>query len=315
MTFRELGADHGGVLARQLLVEAGLSRDAIRAQLAAERWQRLSRRVLVEHNGPLTDEQRRWAALLHACNGSALCGPTAAALDGLVGYQDENIHVVLPPGGRLRPITGLTVVPHFSRLLGGSHVHPTRTPRRTRIERSLVDMAVWAPDRMRGCAVLAAGVQQRLVRPAQLQRSLDRPGPLRRRRILSLAVADIAGGAHSLAEIDAVRLCRRGGLPAPAQQLVRYDAAGRRRYLDLPWPEFGVVAEVDGAIHLRPRGWWDDMDRQNEIAIATGVVLRFPAMVLRLQPERFVDQVSRALQRGGWRPSTDQPGRLSKRAS
>ncbi|MGI8696370.1 MAG: hypothetical protein ACR2JQ_06930, partial [Mycobacteriales bacterium] len=184
-------------------------------------------------------------------------------MDGLTGYEDERIHVVMPPGSRPRRSELADVVVHYSRHLDDSQVHPAGMPRRTRLARSLVDMATWAPDPVSACAVLAAGVQQRLVRPDALRRQLQRPGPTPHRRLLLLAVDDIQGGAQSLAEIDGVRLCRRARLPLPAPQLVRTDPAGRRRYLDLPWPQYGVVAEIDGALHLRPRTWWADMDRQN----------------------------------------------------
>jgi hypothetical protein len=71
------------------------------------------------------------------------------------------------------------------------------------------------------CGILAAGVQQRLVRADQLKDAGLSRARVRHRRILRLAIEDIAQGAEALSEIDFVRLCRRSGLPEPNRQVVR----------------------------------------------------------------------------------------------
>ena len=78
-------------------------------------------------------------------------------------------------------------------------------------------------------------MQQRKATPDVLNEALGRASRARHRRILLAAVTDIAGGSDALSEIDFVRLCRRYRLPAPAQQTVRRDSSGRRRYLDATW--------------------------------------------------------------------------------
>jgi very-short-patch-repair endonuclease len=105
-------------------------------------------------------------------------------------------------------------------------------------------------------------------------------------------------GADALSEIDFVRLCRRHGLPAPTQQAVRRQAGGRRRYLDAEWRLADgrrVCAEVDGAVHLVARRWFEDQLRQNEIALTGTTVLRFPSAVVRAEPELVARQLRRAL--------------------
>jgi very-short-patch-repair endonuclease len=90
-------------------------------------------------------------------------------------------------------------------------------------------------------------------------------------------------------------------LPAPSGQVVRVDGEGRRRYLDLHWERYRVTVEIDGGQHREVSAWWADMDRQNEVVLATdGVVLRFPALALRLFPERVAGQIRRALVAAGW---------------
>jgi hypothetical protein len=114
--------------------------------------------------------------------------------------------------------------------------------------------------------------------------------------MLRLAVADIAQGAEALSEIDFGRLCRRFGLPAPARQDVRVEPGGRRRYLDAEWIRADgrrIVAEIDGALHLAQRRWWDDQLRQNELVIAGNLVLRFPSAIVRTEPALVADQLRR----------------------
>jgi very-short-patch-repair endonuclease len=168
--------------------------------------------------------------------------------------------------------------------------------------RSLVDAARWAADDDRACALLAAGVQQRLVRPDELARVLSALPTANRRRLLLATVADIAGGSHSLAELDLVRLCRRHRLPPPAQQATRRDAVGRHRWLDAFWPDWGLHVEIDGGTHTEVRGWWADMRRQNELWIHGDRVLRFPAPTLRTDPTAVAAQIRAALRAAGWHP-------------
>jgi hypothetical protein len=148
------------------------------------------------------------------------------------------------------------------------------------------------------CGILAAAVQQRLIDARALQESLASSSRLRHRRLLLNAVHDIIGGAQALSEIDFIRLCRRAQLPIPELQRIRCDSRGRRRYLDASWrlPDGRLlVAEVDGALHLSTRRWWDDQLRQNELAVSGAVVLRFPSVVVRSQPELVVTQLRQAL--------------------
>ena len=68
------------------------------------------------------------------------------------------------------------VITHYREALTNLDVHPQRQPRRTRIARSLIDAAAWMPADRGATAILAAGVQQRLVRPKDLSDVADRMG-------------------------------------------------------------------------------------------------------------------------------------------
>lgn len=295
MSLAELSAAQNGVLARGQLARLGVTRHRIRSELRARRWRLVGPRVVVLHRGPLTREQRWWIAVLHAGPGSALAGLSAAAAGGLTGWDRPEVHVVVPKGRRVPPLPG--VVLHESRRLGAADVHPALAPPRTRVARSLVDAAMRIPRAAHACALVAAGVQQRAVTPAQLREQLLASGRGRHRRVLLLVVGDIEGGSHSLAELDFYRLCRRHKLPAPRRQALRVGPDGRRRYLDADFD--GFTAEIDGGVHLLPVVAWADDERQNELVIAGDRVLRFPSVACRVAEARVADQLRRAQARFG----------------
>ncbi len=249
------------------------------------------------HSGPLTDEEKLWAAILAAGRDAVLAGLTAACLDGLTGFGSPAIHLVIPAARRVR--TDLPgVVVHRSRVLGADDVHPARRPPRTRLTRSLLDAAAWSGSDNQARALLAAGVQQRLVRADQLMVALGRFPTLRRHALVVATLADIAGGAQALSELDFARLTRRFGLPAPDRQVMRCDGDGRRRWLDAYWEEARLVVEVDGLWHMEVTAWWADMRRDNDLTISGLRVLRFPAFAVRDQPGVVAAQIRSALDGG-----------------
>jgi hypothetical protein len=253
------------LLSRQdgvLRVEAAmkyLTRDALRWRVRSGRWQQPCRGIVVAQSGPLTEIQTLRIAALWAGPGAALAGLTAAALDGLRGFADwgqcagRPIHILVPafcPVRRARP--PLPVVVHYSRLLGPDDIHPLRMPPRTRTTRSLVDAAAWMATDRGAQAVLAAGVQQRLVRVEDLAAVVARNQRLPRRAVIKDTLDDIAGGAQALSELDLTRLLCQHRLPEPDRQAQRQDAGGRRRWLDAVWEAARLIVEVDG-IHTWTR--------------------------------------------------------------
>lgn len=294
----EFGPGHPGrTVARTTPASLALNRSAVRWQLSSGRWQRPRRGVVVAHSGPLTDEEKLWAAILAAGRDAVLAGLTAACLDGLTGFGSPAIHLVIPAARRVR--TDLPgVVVHRSRVLGADDVHPARRPPRTRLTRSLLDAAAWSGSDNQARALLAAGVQQRLVRADQLMVALGRFPTLRRHALVVATLADIAGGAQALSELDFARLTRRFGLPAPDRQVMRCDGDGRRRWLDAYWEEARLVVEVDGLWHMEVTAWWADMRRDNDLTISGLRVLRFPAFAVRDQPGVVAAQIRSALDGG-----------------
>ncbi len=197
----------------------------------------------------------------------------------------------------------VNTVIHYSRTLTDLDVHPLRQPRRTRIARSLVDAAAWMPTDRGAMAVLAAGVQQRLVRVGDLRQVAGRIETLKRRVLITGILGDIAGGAQALSELDFTRqVVRTHRLPEPSRQVARRDSRGRRRWFDVTWDEYKVVVEIDGAQHAEdPLQRWDDMERDNDLQFAGYQVLRFPAWLVRQNPGYVAREIRKALREAGAR--------------
>ncbi len=275
-----------------------VGRAGVRWRLQSGRWQRPCHGVVVTHSGPLSRDQLLWVTVLGSGTGAALAGLTAAGLDGLHGFDDGRIHVVVPASRTVRTRLPDSAVVHRSRSFGPADVHPVRQPPRTRTPRSILDAASWMRAESGARAVLAAGVQQRLVRADDLAAALTRRGRGPRHALVSATIADIAGGAQALSELDFGQLIRRHGLPEPTRQVLRRDAAGRARWLDAYWDRVRVVAEIDGLWHMDAAAWWADMSRDNELTISGYRVLRFPAFAVRDHPEVVAAQITVALRLG-----------------
>lgn len=304
----ELLADSEGVFDTASALKC-LTKGELRWRVASGRWQRPCKGIVVAHSGPLSERQLLRVALLSAGPHAALAGLTAARLDSFTWFGDKgsianrSIHVLVWPGHKRRTVPPrLNIVMHYSRTLTSADVHPTRQPRRTRIARSLVDAAAWMPTGRGAMAVLAAGVQQRLVRVNDLRRVVERTETLRRRGLMADALGDIEGGAQALSELDFARqVIRRYRLPEPSRQMARRDDRGRRRWIDVAWDEWKVVVEIDGAQHTDPLQRWDDMERDNGLRIDGYQPLRFPAWLVRQHPEHVAREILKALRAAGYR--------------
>lgn len=284
------------VATRGELRTSGCTPSRIRAQLAAQRWQQVGRAIVL-HDGPMTTEDRWHAALANLGPTAVLTSFTAAEASGLDGWERSQVHVLVPKGARSYSAPEIDIRVHRAADWSSVDRHPIRPLHR--IAPALVRAASEFRLPRPACGILAAGVQQRLTTADRLLDALERAPRTRHRAQLLLAAHDIAQGAQALSEIDFVRLCRRHGIPAPEQQYVRPDRNGRRRYLDAVWRRADgrlVVVEIDGALHLVARRWWDDQLRQNDVTIDTdGLVLRYPSVVVRTDEPIVVDQLRRAL--------------------
>ncbi|MEH0829470.1 MULTISPECIES: endonuclease domain-containing protein [unclassified Micromonospora] len=285
-----------------------LTEGTVRGMVSSGRWRSICRGVLLTGNGRLTRDQQLWVAVLAAGPNAVLAGTTAATEAGVRGLRREPLHVLVPAARRAArtvlqrmPIDMAPVIVHRTSVLPGTHLQLAR-PTRTTTARALVDAAGWARDVEEAQSTLAVGCQQRRVLPEEISEVVDALPRAPRRLLIRQTVADIAGGAEALSEIDFVRLCRRHGLPRPDLQHRRTDATGRTRWLDAYWREWGLHVEIDGAHHMDVRHWAADMARQNDVWASGDRILRFPAWLVRARPDEVAATLRRALTAAGWRP-------------
>lgn len=295
----ELGlvlADQGGVVTRVQALRH-LSPDRIRHLVESARWQTSHRGIYVDHGGPIGADQRRWIAVL-ACRGY-LAGTSALTMFGLRGFDQGPLHVLIPARRRDENPPPDVVVHRTSKLPTLDRTEVDDLPC-TGAARAAVDAAQWAGTDARAAAVVAASVQQHLVRPDEVTAVLRGLPRARRRAFVLTLAADLAGGAASLPEVEFLRICRQARFPVPKVQVSRRDGRGRQRYLDAYFDAYSVHVEIDGGQHRDVVAWWADMQRQNDLWIAGDRVLRFPSWVVRSRPEDVAAQVGAALRAAGW---------------
>jgi hypothetical protein len=140
MTIDALLRQQAGLATRSQLLAGGVSEDFIRAQLGARRWQALNDAAIATHNCPLTPPQQQWAAVLSAPPPIALCGLTAMACHGIVGFETPAVHIVVRRGTRVLHPACVVLVVHESRRFEAVDVLP-REPPLTTVERAVIDAA------------------------------------------------------------------------------------------------------------------------------------------------------------------------------
>jgi hypothetical protein len=290
------------VLARNDLARLGVAETHLRARISAARWQLVGKAV-VRHNGSLTRDEQWEVAVINVGPRALLTAFTAAERAGLTGWERDQIHVLAPRAHSRLEVPGLSIRLHQARrwlAANESSEPPVDRPTPCQpLAPALLRAAKTFSSGRPACGIVAAAIQQGLVTPASMTDVLRVSIRTKHRAVLLAAVADMAGGSQALSEIDFVLLCRAQGLPEPVRQLVRRDSNGRRRYLDASWRRASdgrlVVAEVDGALHLSQKRWWDDQLRQNELSLADALVLRFPSVIVRTEPALVGAQLRRAL--------------------
>lgn len=280
-----------GVMSRADLRGHGWDRDAVARQVAAGRWALHGRQTVALHTTTLSTGARRWRALWEVgIRVAALDGVTALHIAGLSGFQDDRIHLSVKHNAHVPPVDDLVLHKVVRRIDG--ELAPAGIPR-TGPAIAAVRAAHWAVSDRQAALLLVMPVQQRLVTGAQLVAATQSVRGRTRRAFIPAVARDIADGAQSLGELDFATMCRRRGLPEPTRQAVRTVGA-TRAYLDVAWEEIGLVVEIDGSQHQWGVASTDDQFRQNALVISGDRVLRMTLMGLRLEPDRFMDQVCAA---------------------
>jgi hypothetical protein len=282
--WRELAAEQAGLLARWQFADAGVTRAFARHQVGAGRWVELTHTVVGTVTGPLSWEQRLWLGVLHAGPKALVGGLTAAAQHGLTGWDREAVTVLVDDELSFDEVDGVRFF-RTRRDLGA--LRSARSIPTCRLEPAVLLYAGYWPVTRTAHGAIAACVQQRLSTPERFREWVDRLKPLRGAKGYRALLSDLDGGAHSVAEIDVRRACKRFGVAPPARQRSRQDRDGKRRWTDCEWDLPGgkvLVLEVDGGFHLEVLTYGADMKRQRKLTTRHRTIVRCAAEELRHDP-------------------------------
>jgi hypothetical protein len=142
------------------LLASGWTHSAIRAQLVAGRWRRFGRAVLLHNAAPIAVE-RHQIVLVNA-GPRRVTAFTAAEMAGLEGWEREPTHILVPGGTSVPALRGFPRRVHYTSRWDPTE-HLTGRPVH-RVAHALVLAASTFAKPRPACGILAAGVQQRLVR-------------------------------------------------------------------------------------------------------------------------------------------------------
>jgi len=255
-----------GAIARQQLLDAGLSSQLIKRRLERGRWQQLYRGVYAVFTGPPGRETLLWAAVLRAGDGAVLSHQTAAELHGLIDSPPQAIYVTVPS---TRRIISRGLVVHISRRVGEAR-QPSREPPRTTVEETVLDLVQLSRTFDDACGWLTRACSRRRTTEAKLRAALSLRKKMRWRTEIGDVLAAAGDGIHSALEYRYVRDVERAhGLPRSRHQ-VRVVIDGQVVYRDAYYEEYRLAIELDGRLAHPDEERWRDSRRDNK-AGALGV--------------------------------------------
>lgn len=288
----ELAWRHDGVVHRGDLRAAGITKEHVRAEVEAGRWQLAGRHTLVIDGRQPRGRGLAWRAVWESGSGAVLDGASALQVHGLTGFETSVIDVSVSVNNRWHRVSGVRL--HRPRLAVAAQL--SGVPR-VSVAEAVVNGAHWAVSDRQAALLVVMAVQQRLLTGERLAGYWAEVRRSPRRALLAAVIGDAVDGAHSLGELDVGRLCRRYGLPRPTRQQVRRGHRGAA-YLDLYFAEADLAVEIDGSHHHSGFTLVADALRQNAVAIEATTVLRIPLLGLRIAEAEFMSQLVEAHTRG-----------------
>lgn len=284
-----------GVLTRRQLLTSGLSPNDVRRQLRRRDLTPVHPGVYVDHTGPLTAQQRRWAGVLSVwpaalSHGSALPQATGTEHPVHVSVERERSPRVTPPWVRLHHTSDLA-----------QRVRWSASPPRVRVEHASLDVAAGLTEDMEVLEVLASVVRSRHTTAARLLDALGSRPRHAGRELVEGLLRDIADGTCSVLEREyRVRVEEPHGLPPAARQLQVVEH-GRSRYRDVDYAPYGVVVELDGrTFHADLAQHDDDLERDLATALDRRTTVRVGWGQVFRRACRTAGRIGTLLQVSGW---------------
>ncbi|KUI20627.1 hypothetical protein AU192_13400 [Mycobacterium lehmannii] len=222
----------------------------------------------------------------------AACLHTAAALYGFDTEEPRDLHVLSPPGSRLRSSDGLVVHRREGAPLTVVDGRPATAPAWTAVE------VARSQRRPRALATLDAALRSGTCNRTELWRAAvaqaGRRGIVAVRELVALADARSESPMESEARLAMID----GGLPTPELQYEVVDGNGELPRLDFAWPDVHVAVEYDGVDwHSGPEAMRRDRRRSAALLDVGWTVIAIVFDDVRQRPQEFVDRIDRQLRR------------------
>ena len=298
---RALADGQRDLLTRRQCLAAGMSTHAIDWRLSSRRWAPIHDGVYLTRPGRDDWQTTALAALLRCSSGnpvadSAFRGRTAAHLWGLHPNPPEVVEIVVPQRRQVRVDARVQV----KRSMRWDDLVDDRAyPWRTTVAATILDAGTDG-SAVEALSLVARAVQKELVSPAQLRQELTARGGHRYSKLLKPALADVAEGAQSAAEVLYLRDVERShGLPRSVSQSP--SDAGRRRWHDHEYAPYRLIVEVDG--RLGHEQWADrvrDGRRDRLLLGSDRVTTRVFWVDVAVTPCRTAHDVAAILAARGW---------------
>lgn len=292
--------DQVGVVSRRQLLACGLPESLARDQVLCGRWRRVFPGIWLTFTGPIPARARVWAAVLACGDGAVAAGPTALALAGATDREPDGvIHVSVPHRRRVRGPSGVRV----SRRRDLDRVSlSAASPPRVRLEPAVLDVADAQARASSVIGLVMSVIQSRRTTAQRLRDELATRSRHRWRGLLSDLLGDVEAGIQSPLECRYVTgVARAHGLPAARHNHRDLDDRGRARYRDADYVGQGVVVELDGRSAHPATQAFRDRARDNAVAAAGGVPLRYGWPEVVGDPCGVAAEVAAVLQARGWR--------------
>jgi hypothetical protein len=235
------------------------------------RWQVVLPGLYAAQTGPLTERQRRRAAVLFAGT-TAMLDDTTALAEYRVRYlpQDPLIRVLVDADVQRssRDFVAIRRTIYLPRPVQSSERLPMAPT-----ARALTDFAL-RHDRERDVrAVLASAVQRRQVSIGELLAELD-IAPARGRRRLIRVLEELGDGVRSAPEGDIRRIVATSEiLPKPLYNCLLQLPSGRKVSPDLLIEEAGLVHETNGREPHAEEDDFDSMQERHDAMTAAGLTV------------------------------------------
>jgi hypothetical protein len=298
-SLRRLIAEQAGVVSRQQVLRAGVSRTTIDSKIGRGLWQQIHVGTYGAFTGAVTWEARLWAAVLCAGPGALLSHETAAEVLGLTDRRCPVIHVTIPASRRVRPPQGAAI--HRS-----TFDYPRWRPRHgvpphTFYAETIIDLVAAAGNLDDVVAWVSRGVARNLVSEGQLKMAAAARRRFRWRDQIGDVIESVAGGSHFPLEFRYDRDVERAhALPAAARQVKFVKPDGTRGFRDRCYEKYGLIVELDGNEFHPAEQRGQDRARDNEAAATTGATLRYGWADVIRTPCETAGQVYRALRTRGY---------------